>query len=212
MTTPPPLTPVAPEPPAQRFAATLDLILMSLLAFIGARFRTLGDITFPLSNRVSRARQRLMRLLAHLAAGRLLRQRPPRPGRKGGARSPYISRRQGWLIHALRHDPMCHNAVAHGLQLACLLNDPATQALLAAAPPAALNSLGRTLRPLCRQLGIAVPPPLQPVPRPPVPRRPTPPRAKLPRAKPPSLHPRLPQYRPRDMSVLPPRARKNGPV
>ena len=48
-----------------------------------------------------------------------------------------------------------------------LLRDPETQPLLATAPPEALKSLGRSLRPIARLLGVDLPPALLLSPRPP---------------------------------------------
>ncbi|MCC6718303.1 MAG: hypothetical protein IT555_10490 [Acetobacteraceae bacterium] len=208
MNAPSPLTPVVPDPPAQLLAGRIDGILASLLLYIAARFRSLGSHTLPLWNRVSRARRRLARLLALLAAGRLPRTSAPRPGRPGGPRGPYISHRQAWLLHALRDDPMRHDAANLASQLDHLLRDPATQSLLAAAPPQALKSLGRTLRPLCRLLGIPAPAPLQPPPPPPRPARPPRP----PHPKPPPLLPLYPQSRPRPMPFLRQAIPKNRPA
>ena len=64
---PPAQTEMAPSELTQQ----LDTILASVLLLIAAQFRILGIITVPLWNRISRSRQRLARLLAHLAAGRL---------------------------------------------------------------------------------------------------------------------------------------------
>ncbi len=63
--------------PAQAFAARLDSVLDRLLLLVAARFRILGPVTVPLWSHISRARQRLARLLANLAAGRL--PAPARP-------------------------------------------------------------------------------------------------------------------------------------
>ena len=83
--------------------------------------------------------------------------------------------------------------------LDALLRDPITQALLAASPPEARKSLGRTLRPLCRLLGVDLPQELSAPPRPEpasgtITARP----AKPPKPAPPPLrHPIYPLRRPR---------------
>jgi hypothetical protein len=63
-------------------------------------------------------------------------------------------------------------------QLRHLLADPEMTALIQAAPQA-----GRLLRPLCRNLGVELPPCLQPPPRPPRPARAAPSSLPKPRAK-----------------------------
>jgi len=61
----------------------------------------------------------------------------------------WIIRKFGW------------RSAAYASQLDHLLNTAETQALFAEAPPEAIKSLGRTLRPLCHLLGITPPKPLQ---------------------------------------------------
>ena len=73
----------------------------------------------------------------------------------------------------------------------------ATQTLLATAPPEALKSLGRTLRPIARLLGVTLPPELQRPPKPPRPKPTKPPKPPLPKLLP--LHP---QRHPRDYPFL----------
>jgi hypothetical protein len=135
---PPPLT-----SPAD-FARRLALILAPLAALVAARFRLLGPITVPLWTRLTRASRRLARLMVRLESGK---PRPHRPGRRGGPRPPRLPNGHAWLVRALRHE-----AAAYALQLDALLAEPATQDLLAAAPTAA-----RTLRPICRMLGLDPP-------------------------------------------------------
>ena len=185
--------------PAIAIAARLEGVLRALTQLIFARFHLFGDLAQPLHNRIARARQRLVALLANLAAGREPRPHTPRPGRKGGPRGPSISTRRAWLVHV-----MGHHAGAYASQLQFLLHEPDTLALLAAAPPRALSSVARTLRPLCRMLGVPLPPLLQPPAKPPRPPRPRPVRPKpLPRM---TVQSCLPQRRPRDMPFLRPAA------
>ena len=196
-----------PSHPAVVFSAHLDSILGPLLLLIAAKFRYLGRFTLPLWTRVSRARFRLARLLANLAAGRLPRPSTPRPGRKGGPPAPYSPHGNLWLIRILGY-----HAAGYGSQLQFLLNDPQFQATLAAAPP----SLGRTLRPICRLLGVSLPKPLRPPPRQPTPpivrapriRRERPPSKRALRAAIPPHQPLAPQRRPRPMPFLRPAPRK----
>ena len=189
--------------PAKEFGARLDSILAPLLPVIAAGLHRLVRFCVPVWNRVSRTRLRFVRLLAHIAAGRLPRQRAPRPdgqpAPKGGPPAPYIPRRRAWLVAIIGY------RAAWGMaNLDALLRDPITQALLAASPPEARKSLGRTLRPLCRLLGVDLPQELSAPPRPEpasgtITARP----AKPPKPAPPPLrHPLYPQRRPRPMPFL----------
>ncbi len=151
-------TPLSPQAYAPEFARQIDAVLNMLLVLIAARFRILGRWTVPVWGRVARARQRLLRLMAHLAAGPLPPARPrlrrPTPSRP----KPYVPMIHRWLARRLGWE-----ANGSASQLEHLLNRPETIALLAAAPSAA-----RTLRPICRLLGIT-PPALdlpKPTPRP----------------------------------------------
>ena len=146
--------------PAQAFAARIDGVLDRLLLLIAARFRILGPVTVPLWNRVSRARQRLARLLANLAAGRLPLPRAASGTRasKATPRTPRIPlgipRGRAWLVNAIGWE-----AAGFREQLASVLRDPAVPATLAASPGAA-----RTIRGLCHLLGVTLPEPLRPAP------------------------------------------------
>ena len=211
------------NPPAQSEMAPseltqqLDTILASVLLLIAAQFRILGIITVPLWNRISRSRQRLARLLAHIAAGRLPRIRPlgirprsdaPRTEPNGAPAMP-IPRRLLWLVIKLGY-----HAAGYGSQLNHLLQTPGVAETLAASPGAL-----RTLRPICRMLGVDLPAALQLPPRPkkprsriPHPKKPHPaksapePPAHPMRAEPgwsPNL-PLAPQKKPRPLPFLPP--------
>ena len=189
--------------PAARLAAALNAILTGLAAVVAAQYRGLGERAAPLLTRIGRANRRLGRLLALLAAGRLPRQSVshPRPARPA---TPRLSRRRGWVVHAIGYQ-----AAGHTSQLQYLLHDPAVAATLAAAPPRALAALARTLRPLCHILGVELPETLRAPPRekPPRPKRPKP--APLPKLLP--LLPLLPQRRPR-LILYPNPPRKNRPA
>ena len=206
------------NPPAQTEMAPseltpqLDTILASVLLLIAAQFRILGIITVPLWNRISRSRQRLARLLAHLAAGRLPRIRPPdnrpRPDaprtEPNGAPAMPIPRPLLWLVIKLGY-----HAAGYGSQLNHLLQTPGVAETLAASPGAV-----RTLRPICRMLGVDLPTALQLPPRPKKPRAKKPQPAK-PAPEPPAhkMHaepgwspnlPLAPQSKPRPLPFLPP--------
>ena len=206
-------SPLTPKEIAER----LDTILTSILMLVAARFRIIGAITAPLWNRISRSRQLLARLLAHIAAARPLRIRtarirPARPpvdaaaaARLGGAAVIDLPRRPMWLVIKLGYE-----AAGFGSQLNHLLQTPGVAEILATSPGAA-----RTLRPLCRILGIDLPPALQLPPRPRKPRA-RKSRAAKPRQPAPTPHPARnepgwspnlplrPQRKPRPMPFLPP--------
>ena len=147
--------------PADHLACRLSAILAALALLIAAQFRILGPVTVPLHARINRAARRLARLLVRLAAGRLPRPHVARPGRPGGPPSFQFSRRPAWLVEVLGYP-----AAGYASQLQALLHNPATQAALAAAPPSVCAAAARTLRPLCRLLGVTLPPTLQPPPAP----------------------------------------------
>ena len=201
---PPPQGDYKPPPsashPALDLAGPLDTILHLLPILIASRFRISGDLPPWLCNRIGRARRRIAKILALLAAGRLPRIHAPRPGQKGGPKGHYFSRRRAWLVIT-----MGYTAAAYASHLEQLLRDPATLATLAAAPPATIAALARTLRPLCRLLGTPLPAILQPPPRPATLAKP--PRAARTPLIPPTLPPLLPlhpQRRPRPMPFLRP--------
>ncbi len=210
---PPTSPPDAPHPAAE-FATALDTILASTLLMIAAQFRLLGAFTLPIWTRFSRARVRLARLLAKLAAG-TWRPSPPRaadPNRKHGAPAPYSPRGRLRLIRKAGY-----HAAAFGSQLSFLLQNPNTQTLLATAPPEALAAMARTLRPLCHLLGVEVPPALRPAPRPPQepeggpsPTKPSKPKPAKPTPEP-HRHPIDPQRRPRFI-LYPDPPRKTRPA
>ena len=185
-------------PGAEALAERLDVILNGLLIVVAAHFRVLAHFTLPAWTRISRARQRLARVLAWLANGTYPRLRPNRPGappRKGGPPAPYVPRGKLWLIAKIGYQ-----AAGRGAQIQYLLDDPQTRAVLDAAPAHAVAAIARALRPIARTLGITLPPQLQPPakpPLPPKPRAPKPPRPKLP-----PLLPLHPQRRPRDMPFM----------
>ncbi len=182
-------------------AGRLAGILARLADLVAARFRILGPVTNPLWGRISRASWRLGILLAHFAAGRRPRAHVPRPGRKSAppATRPLAARlptRRAWLAETLGYE-----AAIFASGLRHLFNDPAAAAALVEAARA-WPGIARTLRPLCRMLGVVLPPFLQPPARPP---RPRPAKPERPRpAPPPPMRPIYPQRRPRDLPFLRP--------
>ena len=211
MSDPTPLAPVAVPPlPAEEIARQIQLIIGGILVQVSLFARAFGILALPLHHRINRAGQRLARLLLRIAAGRIPPAPRPRdpatPARPGGPPAIRFSRRRAWIIHHTGH----HTA-AHASQLQYLLHDPATLATLQAIPPHALASAARTLRPLCRLLGIPLPEILQPPPRPPAPPKPPRPARPKPEKPPPLRSPLYPRRRARDMPLLLPHA-KFGPI
>ena len=174
-------------------ATGLTVILTSICALLSLRVAVLGQFYNPIWTRFSRARRRLANIVARIAAGRaprLAASRAPdlRPaGQRGGSPAPYLPCRPAWLVATLGY-----HVAGYGSQLQHLLHDPATLETLAAAHPADRAAVARILRPLCRLLGLNLPPILQAAPRPPAPKRTRP--AKPARPKPAPLPPLLPLY------------------
>ena len=189
--------------PALHVSERLHAIIVgNLLPLIMQQILVLGAYTIPVWARISRARQRLTRLLANFAAGRLPRPHTPQPGKKGGPPPAlYIPQSYAWLVARIGY-----RAAGFGAQIDYLLREPETQALLATAPPEFLKSFGRTLRPLCRLLAVDLPKELLLSPRAraggaggglSLPRKPKPPKPTLP-----PLLPLYPQRRPRPLPFL----------
>ena len=180
-------------PAANDVSVRLVAILAAITALIFARTPIFAALAIPLHNRIARASRRLAALLSRLANG-TFRHRPhtPNPGKKGGPPAIYLPHRRAWLVEKLGH-----HMAAYMSHLEHLLRAPETQALLAAAPPEALKSLGRTLRPVARLLGVDLPPELRLPPNPPRPKPAKPPKPKLP-----PLLPLQPQRRPRDLPFI----------
>ena len=189
--------------PALHVSERLHAIIVgNLLPLIMQQILVLGAYTIPVWARISRARQRLTRLLANFAAGRLPRPHTPQPGKKGGPPPAlYIPQSYAWLVARIGY-----RAAGFGAKIDYLLREPETQALLATAPPEFLKSFGRTLRPLCRLLAVDLPKELLLSPRSraggaggglSLPRKPKPPKPKLP-----PLLPLYPQRRPRPLPFL----------
>ena len=186
--------------PAIGLAFRLESIITPLRHLIYLRFALLGAFFLPLHARLGSTLRRLTRLLTRLATGSYPSPRPARPGRPSGKPPIGLPQRHAWVIAILGYQ-----AAGYASQLEHLLRDPATLAVLAAAPPHAQAAAARTLRPLCHMLGIPVPTILQPPPRPAAPPKPRP--EKPPPPPPPRL-PRLtmrdclPRSTPRDMPFL----------
>lgn len=193
--------------------ARLALILGNLAALVARAFLRhpvhVAHIV-PLWNYIRRTIRRVTRALNHLATGtpraRTPHPRTPHPGRTRGAMPPGAPRgfptARAWLRASLAHE-----ANAYGSQLAYLLDQPETRALLQSAPQVA-----RLLRPICRYLGIQ-PEAIRLPPRQPVPGRPRPVMAKPARLPPaaPTAPAAGPAFSPRPLPSLCPRLLERWP-
>ena len=192
-------------PAASEVSMRLVAILYAVTQLIFARSHIFAALAIPLHNRIVAASRRMATLLARLAEGKF-RPRPhtQKTCTKGGPPPVYIPRRRAWLVVKLGY-----HMAAYASHLEFLLRDPQTLATIAAAPPEALKSLGRSLRPIAHLLGVDLPKELLLSPRPPrgepeggagaqkpaKPPRPTP-------APLPTLLPLYPQARPRDLPFM----------
>ncbi len=187
----------SPPHPALGLAFRVDQILTALRHLINARAPLLGIFFMPLHHRLGRSMRRLTTLLTRLATGQYPPPRPARPSQHSGPRAIQLPRSHAWIVAKLGYQ-----AAAYASHLEHLLRDPDMLQTLAAAPPNAQAAAARTLRPLCRMLGVPLPPILQPPPRPPAPKKPAPEKPpRLPRLTAQDLYPRR---TPRDMPFLVP--------
>ena len=154
------------------FTRRFRMIVVALAKLVAAdllRNPRLCIHIIPLCAWLNRTVQRMERLMARLAEGRLAvqpRRVAPHPGGPhpvGDARRPTG---RGWLVRVLDHES--RNRAS---QLQALLAEPAAVALLAEAPTS-----GRLIRPLLHLLTLGHNPPVRPAAPPPPPPRPPPPR------------------------------------
>ena len=191
-----------PTTPAERFAALLAGLRRAIAAE-AARNRPLQTLLCLIHARLGHIAARFARLAARIPANAAPRPHVSRPhasrphsapraprGAPAPNRWAHLPRRPAWLHRLV--PPMLYPAAS---QLRYLLDDPDMAALLAASP-----GLRRTIRPLCRMLGLPQPPPPQPpayqppAPQPPAhqapePNRPEPPAPQPPAPEPPALRP-----------------------
>ena len=126
----------------------IGLILLGLAAVVARRFlrepRLVG-LTVMLWQKLSRVVGRIERAVARPARVQAKRARPlaKAPVLRGLVRLPDG---RNWLVRELGYE-----AVAYGLQLQHLLDEPAMQAFVANVP-----AIARVLRPICRMLGVAI--------------------------------------------------------
>ncbi len=177
--------------------AALTNILCDLIARHGHLRRLAGPLVVLIWGRVRSAATLLEATLARMQAGQLLRfpsRRPPSPPAAPRRRpaSSALPRTSAWLV------ALIPETAGSAAQLQTLLSGPDIPALLATAP-----QLRRHLGPLCRMLGVKLPPrpaelaaapvPPDPPPRPADVPRPAPHRAAPPPPAPP-VHPTPPPH------------------
>ena len=189
---PPPTTPTRAHPAASAFAEALAQVVATIFTYLFHRPNGLGVNAMPILNRMSRANQRIQRLMARLATGtwkapKARAKREAAPPREPRPKKPYISQANGWIGQTYGYFIRGYFALAEHT-----LTKPETQALLADLPPEALKSLGRNVRPLCRLFGITPPECLR---LPPRPRKPRPKSKRKPKPRKLRLRtPRMPAY------------------
>ncbi len=163
---------------AARFAAAAA-VLAGLIARHGHLRRLAGPLVVLIWQRVNGISGQVAGLLARMQAGTLRRYparraAPPAAGPRRRPKPPVLPSGHGWLVRLMPE------VAVSGAHLQNLLADPDMPALLGAAP-----QLRRAMRPLCRMLGVRLPPPVQPPPDVPLRRsRPKRPPAECPRAPP----------------------------
>jgi hypothetical protein len=134
---------------ADRFARIIDGLCRAIAAQ-GAWGRLTGPLMLLVWSRLRRMAVRFASLAARVQAGTAAPRRPAAPRPAGGRRRPpyqRLPRGFAWLVR------LVPQAASGASQLQHLLAEPEMATLLAAAP-----QMGRTLRPLCRMLGLRPPP------------------------------------------------------
>ena len=138
--------------PLGRLLAFAISSLCGFMAVRAAKDRALTAMLVYLDGRLSRLVGRFDRLVVRWQSGTLGAPRPSRAGRARPSTPPphRLPSGQGWLLRI--EQP----AAQYAGQFRRVIAAAEESGLLAAAPQA-----GRLLRPLCRMLGIALPPALQ---------------------------------------------------
>ncbi len=140
-----------PTLPTARFAAGIEA-LCGLIARHGLARRLAGPLIVLIWGRVQGIGAQVGVLLARMQAGQLRRypaRRPPRrsPSKRRPSAPRALPCRKAWLV------ALIPETAGSAAQLQTLLADPEIPALLNSAP-----QLRRALRPLCRMLGVTLPP------------------------------------------------------
>ncbi len=143
------MTAPVPAAPAERFALVIDGLCRAV-AEAGGRRLLAGPLVILIWQRLRRLADRITALAARITAGRHRRvhsRRRPRPASRRPAQRR-LPHGPAWLL------PLVPQAGAHASQVQHLLADPEFARLVDAAP-----QMRRLLRPLCRMLGVRLPPP-----------------------------------------------------
>ncbi len=149
-----------PTAQAQRLSALIDSLLGHLARY-GQRRGVAGPLLVLIWGHLRAIERQAVGLLARFAAGTLRRYPLRRPPRQSG--EPRRSPQRGplptaplWLVALVQETAWCAPA------LQTLLAEPGMAAALAQVP-----QLRRAVRPLCRMLGVPLPPTLPPLAPPP---------------------------------------------
>ena len=137
----------------------LAVILGALAAVVARRFLrepALAGVIVPLWHRLTRVARRFEQavLRPRPQRARGTRARKPPEVVPGVTPKPRLPGGKMWLVKVLGWE-----AAGYGSQLSALLAEPEMQAVLAAVP-----TVGRVFRPLCRMLGVTVPAVIAPAP------------------------------------------------
>ncbi len=145
-----------PRTQAERFAGIIDGLCRAVAARGAGRDRLAGPLVVLIWMRLRSIAAQVVALAARIAAGRHRRypaRRPPRRPAAPRRRVPLVlPHAPAWLLPLVPCE-----AGGYASQLRCLLAEPEAAALLDAAP-----QMRRLLRPLCRMLGVRLPPPPRP--------------------------------------------------
>ena len=149
-----------PRTQAERFAGIIEGLCRAVAARGGGRDRLAGPLVVLIWTRLRRIAAQVVALAARVEAGRHRRYPSRRPPLRTAGR-PAVPRRHAppvlphgfaWLLPLVPCE-----AAGYASQLRYLLAEPEVAALVDAAP-----QMRRLLRPLCRMLGVSLPPPPRP--------------------------------------------------
>jgi hypothetical protein len=144
-----------PRSPAECFATLIQWLGRAVVAMMGGERLPLQLIA-RITDRLRRGNQLFARIAARVRDGLYVPRRSTAPPRRRPGQAPpppnKLPRKFGWLLK------LVPEAVQYRGQLEHLLRDPEMAALLEAAPV----PMARALRPLCRMLGVDLPPILAP--------------------------------------------------
>ena len=165
------MKPAAPLTPIDRFSRLIEALMLDVAGDVPTGWLPIPFVRI-MWRRLRQLNARFFAVLARFRAGTLTKPsdppRTPKPADPAapppGPRPKSLPRQVGWLFRKISY------AGRRREELQDLLDDPETEKLVAATP-----QFGRTLRPLCKMLGVAPPAWLR---LPARPRRPPPPKPK----------------------------------